>query len=77
MTSVTATGPGLVAVGGNDTGPASWTSVDGTTWSRVALDETAMGLMEAVTVGGPGLVAVGSTDDPDGEDAAVWIGEDQ
>jgi hypothetical protein len=77
MTSVTATEAGLVAVGPSDIGSASWTSVDGTLWSRVALDETAMGT--AVTVGGPGLVAVGSTgwDDPDGEDVAVWIGEDQ
>jgi hypothetical protein len=69
MNSVTAGGPGLVAVGsvGNDVDAdaAVWTSVDGITWSRVPHDEAAFGgvrgqWMSSVTVGGPGLVAVGS-----------------
>ena len=73
MSSVTAGGPGLVAVGVVDSGgdpdeldgdAAVWTSVDGVTWSRVPHDEAVFGgadnqQMLDVTVGGPGLVAVG------------------
>ena len=68
MNSVTAGGPGLVAVGsvGNDDGTdaAVWTSVDGLIWSRVAHDEAVFGgsgrqKMHSVTAAGPGLVAVG------------------
>jgi hypothetical protein len=75
MFSVTAGGPGLVAVG-NECGldyscsdAAVWTSPDGLTWSRVPHDEAvfarsgALGdkdeVMLSVTAGGPGLVAVG------------------
>ena len=84
MRSVTVGGPGLVAVGsvGNDgddgdANAAVWASVDGLTWSRVPLDEAALGgargqWMNSVTVGGPGLVAVGS----DGRFAAVWTSVD-
>ena len=69
MMSVTAGGPGLVAVGWDTSGDtpdaAVWTSVDGITWSRVPHDEAVFGgqgeqQMNGVTVGGPGLVAVGS-----------------
>jgi hypothetical protein len=74
MSSVTIGGPGLVAVGfdqpGDDvpTGQASdaavWTSVDGTTWSRVPHDEVFGGTgnqrMQSVTATGAGLVAVGA-----------------
>ena len=75
MWSVTAGGPGLVAVGSDGgfsdertlaaTGSAVvWTSVDGLSWSRVPHDEMVFGgefgqQMSSVTVGGPGLVAVG------------------
>ncbi len=71
MKSVTAGGPGLVAVGEDVPNAAVWTSVDGLTWSRVPHDEAVFGgeasssspelfvSMEDVTVGGPGLVAVG------------------
>ena len=62
MRSVTAGGPGLVAVGVGDTSVAAvWTSVDGITWSRVPHDEAVFGggEMNSVTAGGPGLVAVG------------------
>ncbi len=84
MTSVTAGGPGLVAVGWNEEGPAVWLSVDGITWSRVPYDESVFGgediSMRSVTVGGPGLVAVGwdgelIADIPD-TDAAVWTSVD-
>jgi hypothetical protein len=68
MFSVTAGGPGLVAVGSvlidgwGDTDAAVWTSVDGITWSRIPHDEALFGgaRMSGVTVGGPGLVVVGS-----------------
>jgi hypothetical protein len=81
MTSVTAGGPGLVAVGINWSDPgggAVWTSVDGITWSRVPHDEAVFGNsgMLSVTVGGPGLVAVGQDfSTPDGN-AGVWTSVD-
>jgi hypothetical protein len=68
MTSVTAGGPGLVAVGtdglDNTVDAAVWTSVDGVTWSRVPDDAAVLGgensqHMASVVAGGPGLVAVG------------------
>jgi hypothetical protein len=73
MLSVTAGGPGLVAVGfdgpeGGEVGygatySAVWTSLDGTEWSRVTHDELVFGVghsaMSSVAAGGPGLVAVG------------------
>lgn len=57
MWSVTAGGPGLVAVG-----DGIWTSVDGATWTRATRDGRRKFLGDGVvdvTVGGPGLVAVG------------------
>jgi hypothetical protein len=77
MNSVTVGGPGLVAVGGTNSGAAVWTSVDGLTWSRVPHDETVFGGdadMNSVTVGGPGLVAVGP-EFLEGA-AAVWTSAD-
>jgi hypothetical protein len=65
MLSVTAGGPGLVAVGA-DLHPESlaetpvWTSPDGITWTRVPDDATVRGALTSVTAGGRGLVAVGS-----------------
>ena len=65
MISVTAGGPGLVAVGSSwDPGWSAlvWTSVDGITWSRAPDNEEILGdvgVMTGVTAGGPGLVAVG------------------
>ena len=88
MESVTAGGPGLVAVGsanglGEDdpSTAAVWTSVEGDTWARVPHDETAFGGsrsvgMHGVTAGGPGLVAVGSADPHSGEDGMVWTSVD-
>jgi hypothetical protein len=71
MVSVTAGGPGLVAVGFDrpaeqDEGNAAvWTSPDGFVWSRVPHDEAVFGgdsrqMMLGVTTGGLGLVAVGT-----------------
>ena len=74
--SVTAGGPGLVAVGrdGGRNAAAVWTSTDGLSWHRVVPDEsvTAGSHLRSVTVGGPGLVAVGR----DGDTAAVWTSVD-
>ena len=75
MLSVTAGGPGLVAVGSDGSAAAVWTSPDGITWSRVPHDESVFSGagISSVTVGGPGLVAVGS----DGVRAAVvWTSVD-
>ena len=92
VNSVTAGGPGLVVVGGSESGgeadAAVWVSADGYTWARVPDKEGVLGgtgiqLINSVTKGGPGLVAVG-VDDPEGSlakgfvdtDAAVWVSAD-
>ncbi len=81
MWSVTAGGPGLVAVGSNGQDAAVWTSPDGITWSRVPHEETVLGgegdqRMSSVTAGGPGLVAVGEDGLGEDFDAAVWTSPD-
>jgi hypothetical protein len=88
MTSVTAGGPGLVAVGYDASGSdghlvaAVWTSLDGGVWSRVPHDEAVFGgpghqWMWSVTAGSPGLVAVGEARSDDGGSvAAVWTSVD-
>ena len=77
ISSVTAGGPGLVAVGLDPLGAAVWTSRDGLAWLRVphSAEVFAGGdhlEMRSVTVGGPGLVAVGS----EWERAVVWTSVD-
>jgi hypothetical protein len=75
MVSVTAGGPGLVAVGNDgaagyeQANAAVWTSGDGFTWTRVPDDEAVFGgryrqRMLSVTAVGAGLVAVGSDGHP-------------
>jgi len=85
MRSVTAGGPGLVAVGvdilDNEFDAAVWTSPDGISWSRVPHDEAVFGgegdqAMSGVVAGGPGLVAVGSDLSGGDDDAAVWTSPD-
>jgi hypothetical protein len=82
MFSVTAGGPGLVAVGYDSWHAAVWTSPDGFTWARVPHDETVFGgdsiqTMESVVAGGPGLVAVGGEMfSGSWQDAAVWTSPD-
>jgi hypothetical protein len=85
MSSVVAGGPGLVAVGldesGGDADAAVWTSADGFSWSRLPHDEAAFGgtgnqAMSSVAVGGPGLVAVGYSEPGDDAAAAVWTSTD-
>lgn len=85
MSSVTAGGPGLVAVGSDVDAEtltptaAVWTSPNGHTWTRVAPDEAVFGgpggpMMTSVTAGGRGLVAVGA--DGAAEPApAVWVSD--
>jgi len=81
MSSVTAGGPGLVAVGwdeaSGDNG-ADWTSPDGITWTRLPRDDAALRAknvqaMMSVTAGGLGIVAVGWDAAGEPRDAAVWI----
>jgi photosystem II stability/assembly factor-like uncharacterized protein len=74
--SVTAGGPGLVAVGVDFSDPESqraavWVSPDGLAWSQIPLSGEGFdeAQMVAVTVGGPGLVAIGF-DERSG--TAVW-----
>ena len=79
LSSVTAGGPGLVAVGSAGSGPAVWTSVDGITWSRVPHDEEIFGTsgwITDVTAGGPGLVAVGADTSDEPWSVAVWTSAD-
>ncbi|MFV1990606.1 MAG: hypothetical protein ACC652_07680 [Acidimicrobiales bacterium] len=87
ISSVTAGGPGLVAVGldesaGDQGAAAVWTSVDGLSWTRVPHDDDALGgpgeqSMSSVTAGGPGLVAVGADRGAGtGDASAVWTSED-
>jgi hypothetical protein len=90
--AIVAGGPGLVAVGSDesegDSDAAVWVSADGYVWREVPHDAANLGgpgfqVMNAVTAGGPGLVAVG-IDDPEGSiaeglvdpDAAVWVSTD-
>jgi hypothetical protein len=83
VVAVVAGGPGLVAVGRDDSGgdsdAAVWTSPDGLEWTRVPHDESIFGgpddqVMRAVAIGGPGLIAVGS--DSSNGHAAVWASSD-
>jgi hypothetical protein len=82
MNSVTAGGPGLVAVGDGEreedahSGVVVWTSPDGITWSLVPHDDAAFddASMESVIAGAFGLVAVGA--DWDEDRAAVWTSPD-
>ncbi len=85
LTSLAAGGPGLAAVGadtsGGDHDAAVWTSVDGSSWSRVPHDEAVFGgpdyqVMEAVSAAGPGLIAVGNDGSGGDWDAAVWTSAD-
>ena len=89
MASVTAGGPGLVAVGSELLTPGSsdmaskwravvWTSPDGATWSRLPHDEEVFGgaVMRSVTAGGPGLVAMGNHWTDDRGWTVVWTSPD-
>ena len=85
MLSVTAGGPGVVAVGlegsGNDLDAAVWISTDGITWFRVPHDRAVFGgdgaqQMLSVTAAGPGLVAVGAESLNNDLDVAVWTSPD-
>ena len=80
--SITAAGPGFVAVGtstlsDSDGDAVVWTSTDGITWSLLPANSAVFGgeghqWMHGVAKGGPGVVAVGSDDGR----AAVWTSSD-
>jgi hypothetical protein len=82
--SVTAGGPGLVAVGYDsaEESGAVWTSPNGITWSRVPNDEAVFGgegrqLLNGVTVWERDLlVAVGSVMGPESVHSIVWTSPD-
>jgi hypothetical protein len=87
INEVVAGGPGLVAVGvdetpdGDDADAAVWTSPDGITWTRVTHDEAVFGgdhyqTMLAACSWEGGLVAVGADGPYDDHDAAVWLSVD-
>lgn len=85
MTAVLAAGPGLVAVGFDDSrgdeDAAVWTSIDGRNWERVptgaTFDEPGVQIMWALTQVGSALVAGGSSDTPARDtDGAVWLSAD-
>ena len=85
ISSVTAGGAGLVAVGAagpyQDTIAAVWVSADGYTWTRLAHDEDVFGgpgnqRMHSVIAGGPGLVAVGSEGSGFESHPVVWVSPD-
>ena len=86
MLKVVAGGPGLVAVGSDDSGgdvdAAVWTSPDGVTWSRIPHDEALFGgpgdeVIQGVAMSGAvGLVAVGIDRFEEDADAAVWASID-
>jgi len=89
MNGIAAGGPGLVAVGydnsaagwaGENGNAAVWTSPDGLTWTRAPEGEVfgdyRWQTMSAVVAGGPGLVAVGYDGTATNHDAAVWTSPD-
>ena len=87
MSSVTAGGPGLVAVGQSGGPAAVWTSPDGIAWTRVPHDDAVFTTqdpdlpaleMRSVTANASHLVAVGTntrhpTAGATRSDAAVWV----
>ena len=81
MQAVAVGGAGLVAVGfdfaGGDQDGAVWTSPDGLVWSRVSVEEAALGgtnnqFLRRVVAGGPGLMVVGADSSGGDRDGAVW-----
>ena len=85
MASVTLSGAGLVAVGGDGSGDdldaAVWMSQDGLVWTRVAdtdgaLTGTGDQALASVTVGGSGLVAIGREKLGGDFDSVVWVSPD-
>ncbi len=86
MNAVVAGGPGLVAVGSDDSGGADdaevWTSTDGLDWAPAPPDESIFGgpgdqRMQALAVIGSSLVAGGLSFTPQGDmNGAVWFSSD-
>ena len=85
MTAVLAAGPGLVAVGFDDSrgddDAAVWTSTDGRNWERAPteaiFDRPGAQTMYTLVQVGSALVAGGSSDTPAGDtDGAIWLSAD-
>jgi hypothetical protein len=86
MWAVAVGGPGLVAVGSDDSDgdmdAAVWVSSTGQTWQRLPDDQAILGgpgfqMMQGVVAGGPGMVAVGHENTADGDGrAVVWVSQD-
>ena len=78
MRDVVAGGPGYVAVGGDCTGAAAWTSSDGLAWRRATdLPQAAGAAVNAVVRLEDGtLVAVGSSGAGTGDRALAWSSRD-
>ena len=85
MTAVLAAGPGLVAVGFDDSrgdqDAAVWTSTDGRDWERAPtaaiFDRPGAQTMYTLVQVGSALVAGGSSDTPAGDtDGAIWLSAD-
>lgn len=83
MLSITAGGPGFVAVGDDyasgESDGAVWTSPDGVTWKRVtgaALGGVDTQIIESVAAAGTDLVAVGYEYSGSSWDGVVWMSSD-
>lgn len=78
MSSVVASGDGVVAVGDDGSPAAVWNSPDGLTWAQVPHEGVFGGdaIMLSVTVVGQDLVAVGFAVVDGDIDAAVWSSPD-
>jgi len=86
MNAVLPAGPGLVAVGTDDSGggvdAAVWTSTDGRTWTRVPHVEATFGgrgtqWMSALSVFGKTIIAAGYSETAAGDtNGAIWLSTD-
>ena len=85
MFAVTAGGPGVVAVGGEQAAEGSnaavWVSADGLVWSRIPHEAAAFGgdgspVMFGVAATGDGVVAVGADPQPAEGAETVWTSQD-
>jgi len=86
INAVLPAGPGLVAVGTDDSGgdldAAVWTSTDGQTWTRVPHVEATLGgpgtqRMSSLCVFGKAIVAAGYSDTASGDsNGAIWLSSD-
>ena len=72
--SVTAGGPGFVAVGTDDSKAIVWTSADGAQWREMLDDSFDRGIMRTIVATNSGLVAFGFRWDTDSQ--VIWTSQD-